>query len=104
MTIHGFINYLGRAEIRELLLDEDGFGQRGVESPGNAAAFAGLVQEGDFDAVDDHRRLTGRGSTLVVREVSVELFEGLIDGKIILVSFLCTTEHVLIDPRDGTNN
>ena len=97
MTICDIINYLGRAEIRELLLDEDGFGQRGVESPGNAAAFAGLVQEGDFDAVDDHRRLTGRGSTLVVREVSVELFEGLIEVKVHFSILIMNDLHILFD-------
>ena len=68
---------LSWCQIWKFLFDKKGFGECRVKCSGNAASLSGLIKEGDFDPIDDHRWLSRRRATLVVRVVSVELFEGL---------------------------
>ena len=50
-------SHLSALQVRYLLIGEDCLRQRGVKTPGDARALAGLVEERHLHAVDYQRRL-----------------------------------------------
>lgn len=71
--LHALADTLDTVQIGQLVVGEEGQSDGGVETAGNATAFAWLVLEGDLDSVHSHG-----GGCAAPAKVCVELTHGLL--------------------------